>query len=446
LKILPNSLPKFFTKNNGLSLNNFFMQQPVLDVIVVGAGQAGLCTSYFLKKYGLNHIVFERGKIGEVWRSQRWDSFRLNTPGQFNILADEGLQLPKGEFSSAAAFAGMLDEFATRHQLPVLEKVKVLSIEKRGTGMFSVMVETMGLRQNYFSRQVIIASGAQNEKKLPGFSGNISPDIQQLHTSEYRNAAQLKDGAVLVAGSGQSGVQIVEDLLDAGKKVYFSTSMVARLPRTYRGRDIMEWLLTMKFFDMRLQDVPDPVMLHLKPPQLTGIGSNRTISLQMLAKKGAVIIGKTDSAQHKKILLQPNAAQHIQFADHFSQQIKNAVNEFITKNNIDAPAPSHDEADQPDPDSGCATNISVLNLEEHNIGSIIWATGFNCDFSYIKLPVINAEGLPIHDNGIAAEDGLYFVGLPWLRTRKSLLIYGAKDDAAFIAEKAYQQSPAYHAK
>jgi putative flavoprotein involved in K+ transport len=420
------------------------MQQPVLDVIVVGAGQAGLCTSYFLKKHGLNHIVFERGKIGEVWRSQRWDSFRLNTPGQFNVLADEGLQLPKGEFSSAVTFAGMLDEFATRHQLPVLEKIKVLSIEKKDRDTFSVVVETMSQRQHYFSRQVIIASGAQNEKKLPEFSDKISPDIQQLHTSEYRNAAQLKEGAVLVAGSGQSGVQIVEDLIDAGRKVYFSTSMVARLPRTYRGRDIMEWLLTMKFFDMRQQDVPDPVMLHLKPPQLTGVGGNRTISLQMLAKKGAVIIGKTDSAQHKKIILQPNAAQHIQFADHFSRQAKGMVDEFILKNNIDAPPPSRDEGDEPDPDSGCATNISVLDLEEHNISSIIWATGFNCDFSYIKLPVINAEGWPIHDNGIAAEDGLYFVGLPWLRTRKSLLIYGAKDDAEFIAEKVYQQALVYH--
>jgi putative flavoprotein involved in K+ transport len=293
---------------------------------------------------------------------------------------------------------------------------------------------------------VIIASGAQNEKKLPEFSGNISPGFQQLHTSEYRNAAQLKEGAVLVAGSGQSGCQIVEDLLDAGRKLYFSTSMVARLPRTYRGRDIMDWLLTMKFFDMRQQDIPDPVMLHLKPPQLTGIGGNRTISLQMLAKKGAVINGKTESAQQKKIFLQPNASQHIQFADQFSQQAKSMVDEFIAKNNIDAPPPSPDEADQPDPDSSCATNISVLDLEEHNISSIIWATGFNCDFSYIKLPVINAEGWPIHDSGIAAVDGLYFVGLPWLRTRKSLLIYGAKDDAAFIADKVYQQALAYHAE
>ena len=142
-----------------------------------------------------------------------------------------------------------------------------------------------------------------------------------------------------MAGSGQSGCQIVEDLLDAGRKVFFSTSMVARVPRRYRGRDIMEWLLDMKFFDTRPQDVPDPAMLHMKPPQLTGVGGNRTISLQMLAKKGAVITGKAHNADNKIIQLQPNAAQHVQFADHFSQMIKNTIDEIIGKQKLEAPPP-----------------------------------------------------------------------------------------------------------
>jgi putative flavoprotein involved in K+ transport len=241
-----------------------------------------------------------------------------------------------------------------------------------------------------------------------------------------------------VAGSGQSGVQIVDDLLDAGRKVYFSTSMVARLPRTYRGRDIMEWLMTMNFFDARKQDIKDPAMLNLKPPQLSGIGGNKTISLQMLAQKGAVIAGKTDNAENKKIFLQPNAAQHVQFADHFSKMIKANIDEWITKNNADFPSPLPDAADQPDPNADCVTDITVLDLEEHNIGSIIWSTGFNCDFSYIKLPVTDSDGLPVHDDGITNVDGLYFTGLPWQRARKSSLIYGAKEDAEFIAGKVHQ--------
>jgi putative flavoprotein involved in K+ transport len=414
------------------------MQQPVLDVIVVGAGQAGLCTSYFLKKHDLQHLVFERGKIGESWRSQRWDSFVLNTPARFNLLAGEELTLPAGEFSTTATYVNMLDEFVAKHQLPVLEKVRVISIEKKDKDIFTIMVETNGQRQTYFSRQVIIASGVQNEKKVPSFAKNISADIQQLHTSEYKNAGQLKDGAVLVAGSGQSGVQIVDDLLDAGRKVYFSTSMVARLPRTYRGRDIMEWLMTMNFFDARKQDIKDPAMLNLKPPQLSGIGGNKTISLQMLAQKGAVIAGKTDNAENKKIFPQPNAAQHVQFADHFSKMIKANIDEWITKNNADFPSPLPDAADQPDPNADCVTDITVLDLEEHNIGSIIWSTGFNCDFSYIKLPVTDSDGLPVHDDGITNVDGLYFTGLPWQRARKSSLIYGAKEDAEFIAGKVHQ--------
>jgi putative flavoprotein involved in K+ transport len=412
------------------------MKQPILDVIVVGAGQAGICTSFFLKKHGLQHIVFERGKVGESWRSQRWDSFRVNTPNKLNLLADDNLRSQPDEFPTAAEFAASLDDYVTRHQLPVLEKVNVISIEKRD--VFTVTVETNSQWQQYFSRQVIIASGAQNEKKLPAFAKRLAGDIQQLHTSEYRHAGQLKDGAVLVAGSGQSGVQIVEDLLDAGRKVYFSTSMVARVPRRYRGRDIMEWLLDMKFFDMRPQDVPDPAMLHMKPPQLTGVGGNRTISLQMLARKGAVITGKADNANGKTIQLQPNAAKHVQFADHFSQMIKNTIDEVIGQQQLDTPPPSPDEADMPDADAGCVTEMTALDLAENNINSIIWATGFNCNFSYIHLPVLDAVGLPKHENGCTTVEGLYFVGLPWLRTRKSLLIYGAKDDAEFIVEQVVQ--------
>lgn len=421
------------------------MEQPILDAIVVGAGQAGLCTSYFLKQHGLQHIVFERGRTGDSWRSQRWDSFRLNSPNQFNLVADVAFKLPHGEFATATEFAEMLDQFADKHQLPVLEKVKVISIEKStDNDVFTIAVETMDQRQVYYSRQVIIASGAQNEKKLPSFAGRVSGDVLQLHTTDYRNARQLKDGAVLVAGSGQSGIQIVEDLLEAGRKVYFSTSLVGRVPRTYRGRDIIDWLLFLKFFDARIQDI-DPAMLNMKPPQLTGVGTNRTISLQLLAKKGAIIIGKTENGLGKTIALQLNAAQHVQFADQTSQTIKSMIDEAIAKNNIDAPVAAPDEADAPDSDADCVTNIASLNLEEHQISNIIWATGFNCNFRYIRLPVLDDQGMPVHDNGISAVEGLYFTGIPWLRSRKSSLIYGAKEDAEFIAEKVYNHSLALQA-
>jgi putative flavoprotein involved in K+ transport len=200
----------------------------------------------------------------------------------------------------------------------------------------------------------------------------------------------------------------------------------------------------LKFFEARQQDIPDPAMLNLKPPQITGVGSNRTISLQMLAKKGAVIVGKAENANDKTIALQPDAAQNVQFADHFSQMIKGMIDEYIEQNSLNAPAPLPDEADLPDMNADCVTNISSLDLAEHNINSIIWATGFNCDFSYIKLPVTGADGIPLHDNGSATVEGLYFIGLPWLRKRKSSLIYGAKDDAEFIAEQVYKHALSMH--
>lgn len=407
------------------------MKAAILDVIVIGGGQSGLNASYFLKQHGLKHIVFERGKIGESWRSQRWDSFRLNTPGHLNGLAGEATTTDT--FCKAIEFAEALDEYATRHQLPVLEKVNVISVEKNEvSGIFNVTVSHKNEVDHYYSRQVIIASGSQNQKKLPEFSRRISSEIGQLHASEYRNSDQLKEGAVLVVGSGQSGCQIVDDLLEAGRKVYFSTSMVSRVPRRYRGRDIMDWLMELKFFEARTKDTTDPVQINMKPPQLTGIGGDRTISLQMLAKKGAVVLGKANDAGNHMILLQPDAAKHVQFADQISQMVKGRIDELIINKKLDVPIPLHDEADMPDPDASCVTDISILDLTEHNIHTIIWATGFNCTYDYIRLPVLNEAGMPIHENGVSEIEGLYFLGLSWLRTRGSSLIHGSKNDAEFI--------------
>src|SRR5215204_1655367 len=234
------------------------MSQTLFDVIVIGAGYSGCAASYHLKEHGLSHIIFERGKIGESWRSQRWDNFRFNSTNKLNILPGDDPEPANPDlFLSAPAFVSALENYVGSHQLPVVENSKVISIEKPGE-VFVASISCNNEVKKYFSKQVIIASGVANEIKIPALAKNISKDIKQLHTGEYKNAKQLPEGAILVVGGAQSGCQITEDLLDAGRKVYLSTSMVPRIPRWYRGKDIFYWVKEAGFYDIKAEEINDP--------------------------------------------------------------------------------------------------------------------------------------------------------------------------------------------
>ena len=344
------------------------------------------------------------------------------------------------DFCSSAEFVNSLEEYVSRFQLPVEEKSEVLSVEMQD-GLFRVKVMQGTEIQVCMARQVIIASGARSGAKIPPFSKQIAGEILQLHAGEYRQPEQLPKGNVLVIGSAESGCQIAEDLADAGKKVFLSTSMVARLPRRYRGRDILDWLLEMKFFDVRPEEINDPKELKMVPPQLTGVDNGRrTISLQSLAGKGVTIIGRMDKAEGNQLFFHLNAAEHVKFADQFSIMVKAMIDNFIMENELTFPPGETDEADIPDETAICASNISSLNLTENNIKTIIWATGFRSDLNYLKLPVLDADGQPQFTEGISTIPGLFFLGFPWLRNRKSELICGIKEDARFIVEKVWQHS------
>jgi putative flavoprotein involved in K+ transport len=417
------------------------MTEHLFDVIVVGAGYSGLAASYHLKEYGLNHIIFERGKIGESWLSQRWDNFRFNSTNKLNILPGENPEPANPDlFPPVHEFVSALQQYVTTHQLPVHENSKVISLENLHD-IFVASVLSNNEIKKYYCKQVLIASGVANEIKIPLLSKNISKDIKQLHTGEYKNADQLPNGAILVVGSAQSGCQITEDLLNAGRKVYLSTSMVGRIPRWYRGRDIFYWLKEAKFYDIKAEEISDPKMLELRPPQVSGTGSGRdSMSLQSLSKNGAIILGKMNNADNTTVFFQDDAAKHVRFADEFSQKIKKMIDDHITENNLSAPPAHYDEADIPDVDASCASNITSLDLKENNINTIIWATGFDHDHSYIKLPVFDDKGKLKHKDGIPEFHGLYFLGYPWLRTRKSPILFGIIEDVKFVVDKLYDYS------
>ena len=357
-------------------------------------------------------------------------------PGKENGFTDgEG-------FSSTTEFVFSLEDYAEKFQLPVVEECEVLSVERIGESKgFSVCVSEKGSIKYYKSRQVVVASGAQNKKIIPAFATGISPGILQLHTSEYRDASLLPDGAVLVVGGAQSGVQIAEDLINRGRTVFISTSKVARVPRRYRGKDIVEWFIITGFFDLRTADVTDPQILMMKQPQVSNTGSRgHSISFQALARNGAVILGKTGHADSATFFFQPDAVENVKFADDFSRKMKGMINQYIQKSGLDAPPPQEDPEDDPDESASCASTLTTLDLTENKITSVIWTTGFAGDFSYLKLPVFTDSGTLKHTEGISEIEGLYFLGLPWLRKRKSGVIPGIKDDAGFIAEKILEYS------
>ena len=413
------------------------MNEQEVDVIIVGAGYSGLAASYHLKKYGIKHVVFERGRIGESWRSQRWDSFRTNSTNKLNVLPGQEWT----DESTADAFATVTDlvssfeKYSSSHQLPVLQNSNVVSVEKQGD-LFHVVVSSNDVHTNYRSRQILIASGASTKIKVPDLYKNVCPDIIQLHPSQYRNAEALPKGAVLVVGSAQSGCQIAEDLLDSGKQVYLSTSKVGRFPRWYRGKDIFYWLADTKFYDIKADDVDDPKLFEARPPQISGTGTGRnSLSLQSLARKGAIILGRLENIDGYSLSFPLNAADHVRYADNYSKKIKDMIDEFINANHLSAPPPHHDEADVADPEASCASTITSLNLKESNITCITWSTGFDADLSYINLPVFDINGKLIHKDGIPHFPGLYFLGYPWLRSRKSTILFGIIDDVQFIVDR-----------
>ena len=415
----------------------------ILDTVIVGGGQAGLGVSYFLRQNGNSHVVFEQGRIGESWLSQRWDSFQLNTPNVRNVLPGlpyDGLEADG--FWRTDKLVDYFQQYVNRFQLPVQTGVKVISVE-RAEDQEAFIVKTRMDNQpeeSISSRSVVVASGIQRIPKFPTIRSKLPDDIIQLHTADYRNPENLPPGAVVVVGGGQSGCQITEDLLSAGRTVYLCSSKVGRVPRRYRGRDLVEWWVDMKFWDVTYDSLEDKSVSRAPQPQISGLGRfGHTLSLQYLASRGTVILGRLLEVESGILILSDNAAAHVHFADEFSQRIKNDIDAYLRRMNITPPPLEDDPADIPDLEAECVSPLRQLNLHEANVSTVIWATGFTGDFSWIHLPVFDDQNMPIHKRGVAAERGLYFVGFPWLNSRRSGIIYGIGEDAQYIANLIGEQ-------
>jgi putative flavoprotein involved in K+ transport len=407
----------------------------MLEAIIVGGGQAGLAISHHLSRAGIGHAVFERGRVGETWRSQRWDSFALNTPGWCSRLpGDTDGAGPDDGFALREDFVRYLDEYAARAAVPIQTGVSVTQVAPLASG------EGYTVRTNatdpFEARTVIIATGLQRLPRVPAFAADLPRDVQQLHSSAYRNPGVLPVGAVLVVGSAQSGVQVAEDLLDAGRTVYLSTSRVARARRRYRGRDTFAWFRDSGFFDQTIARLPDPAMQFAPQPAISGVGRyGHTVSLQWLADRGATLLGHVDGVLGGGLSIRDDLGANIQWGDERSADIKRLIEAWIVGSEIDAASIEADPADEPHPNPRAVHSPETLDFEIAGIATVIWTTGVTGDFSFLPAAALDAEGRPLHVDGASPLPGLYYLGLPWLRNRASGIIPGAGADAAILAER-----------
>jgi putative flavoprotein involved in K+ transport len=397
-----------------------------IDSLVIGAGQAGLGVSGELVRRGVEHLVLEQGRIGETWRSQRWDAFALNSPAWMNRLPEDAEPVRPEEFPSAPQFALGLERYAFAHRLPVRQGVAVRSLD-RGSADDSLSVAT---DEGVFeARSVVLASGGARVPRFPAIASALSRSILQLHTAEYRNAGELPAGAVRVVGGGQSGVQIAEDLLGAGRDVLLATSAVGRLPRRYRGRDAFAWLVDDGFFDERREHATAG-----PNPQISGVAGGHTLSYQHLERQGAVLLGGLAGISGSRVRLRDDLTGNIIFADAMSDGLRVRIDAHIARSGADAPAPEPDPADEPYRIRSIPQTPRELDLRRAAVATVIWATGFDVDTGFVRVPVVGERGEIAQRDGATAVPGLFAIGQPWLRSRRSATIYGVVADAPHVAD------------
>lgn len=337
--------------------------------------------SHALTEAGLSHRVLERNRIGETWRTQRWDSFRMNVPNVQLVMPGDHYDGPEPEgFVTRDEFVELLEDYAERNRLPVDEHTPVTELTRsEEDGTYLLNTPRGGLQ----ARNVVIASGNLNLPRRPAVAAALPPHLRQLDSSEYRNSAELPAGAVLVVGSAQSGGQIAEDLVRAGRAVYLATCRVGRMARRYRGRDISLWLVQSGLFDVPRKEFTEPSG-HITARPL--LGAVHTISLQSLSTQGVVLLGRFMAVYGSRLTFADDVEANLRFADESSANGKRHIDAYIARHGLDAPPAVEDPAEVVSPRLP-APPILSLDPTEDGISTVIWCTGFQGDYSWIRLRV-----------------------------------------------------------
>ncbi len=403
-----------------------------IETVIIGAGQAGLATSYALKQHGREHIILDKAsKPGNSWRSERWDSFTFVSPnwtfllpgGEYNGSEPDG-------FMSRNELVNRFEQYAEKYQLPIEYNTEVISVQpEEGSGYIIKARDKV-----YLARNVVAATGWFQLGKTPPFADKIPPSIIQFHTNRYRNPQSLPPGAVLVVGSGQSGAQIAEELYQSGRKVFLATGVAPHSPRSYRGKDFFKWAYESGFIDQTFEQIR-LFGKEFVAPMISGKDGGHALNLHKFYREGAILLGHAQDVVDGKLYLAPDLKENLGKADQAQKMILNRFDEYIRLAGVDAPL----EDPPAIMDGYQAPQITSLDLHAEGINTVIWACGYTYDSSIFKFPFLDQFGIPKAPYGVSSTNPrLYFVGLPFLPILGSGFFAGIAKSTGLVVERVIE--------
>ncbi|WP_448677520.1 flavin-containing monooxygenase [Delftia acidovorans] len=407
-----------------------------INTLVVGAGQAGIAASEHLSQLGVEHLVLERQRIAQAWRTGRWDSLVANGPAWHDRFPGLEFKGDRDGFPGKDEVADYFEDYVRQIKAPVRTGVEVRRVT-RNQGRPGFTVETSeGVIE---ARNVIAATGPFQVPVIPPIApaapaAPADGSLLQIHSAHYHRPAQLPEGAVLVVGAGSSGVQIADELQRAGRKVFLSVGAHDRPPRAYRGRDFCWWLGVLGEWDAA---IAKPGREHVTIA-VSGARGGHTVDFRALGHQGITLVGLTESFADGRVRFRDDLAENIANGDANYLAMLDAADDYIRRNGLDLPEEPEARRRLPDPE--CMTHpLRELDLAAAGITSIIWATGYRVDFSWLQVDSFEPGGKPRHHRGVGHEPGIYFLGLPWLSRRGSSFIWGVWHDAKFVADHIAKQ-------
>jgi putative flavoprotein involved in K+ transport len=409
------------------------------DVVIVGAGQAGLSLSWHLTQSGVDHVLLERTGVASDWKQRRWDNFTLVTPNWQCRLPGYAYSGPAPDgFMGRDDVHAFVRQYAASFNAPVRTGVEVTELVLDEDGGYRI-TSTAGVMTAW---NVVIATGGYHRPTIPAAAQKLDAAINQIHSADYRSAEALADGAVLVVGSGQSGAQIAEDLHLAGREVHLAVGSAPRVARFYRGRDCVAWLHDMGTYDVPVENQPGGLTKREKTNHyVTGRDGGRDIDLRQFALQGMKLYGRLDEVHPTSLTFQPTLESALDGADAVAESIKDSVDTYISEAGIEAPV-----EDRYVPVWKPEEETTSLDLAAAGITTVVWAVGFESDYSWVKVGAFDGGGHPTHSRGVTSVPGLYFLGLPWLHTWGSGRFAGIARDAAYLADDIVQRHSAEDAR
>jgi len=401
------------------------------DTVVIGGGHAGLAASHFLGDRSIGHVVLERGEVANSWRRERWDSLRLLTPNWQSRLPGHRYAGPDPDgYMTMPEVIDFIEGFAALSGASVRNATNVTSVLRADDG-YHVTTTCGEIR----CRTVVIASGACNVPTVPPFQEAVPAIVEQVTPFEYRDPACLPDGGVLVVGAAATGVQLAAELRQSGRPVILAVGEHVRLPRIYRGRDVLWWMDRSGVWDQRHDEVDDLERARRLPsPQLVGTPERATLDLNVLAAMGVELVGRWGTIRDGRALFSGGLRNVFSLADLKMERLLDGFDEWArTEGGAEVGPPERFE-----PTRVPAPTRLQLDLRSGEIRSIVWATGFRPDYGWLHVPVVDEKGHLRHDGGVVDSPGMYALGLPVLRRRRSTFINGIEDDAREVVDHLAQ--------